>query len=334
MFDGALGVVSGIECAQALAEAGVALQHPLAVVAFADEEGSAFGLGTLSVRCLLGQIPRPRFAELTDASGRSLADHLSGLSLELPAGQIPSNVSAYIELHLEQGPVLHRLGRSVAAVEAITGLLRTTVTFHGRANHAGTTPMADRADALWGAAELTLSVRDLAKASETLAVGTVGTITVSSGATNIVPGQAALRVDLRSPDEDRLRELRAEVMGRAEAIAKNLGLKVVVEPWDFAPPVALDADVRAVILRAMESCGQASFVLPSWAGHDAGVMARYVPTGMIFVATTGGISHSPDEHAPWPALEVGTQVLLETVLALDASEHRGSHIPLAYQSKR
>lgn len=333
MFDGALGVIAGIECAQTLAEAGVVLRHPLAVVAFADEEGAGFGLGTLSARCLVGQVRRSQFVDLVDGDGRSLAEHLAALDLNIPAGQVPAVVNAYLELHLEQGPTLDRTRRSVAAVEAITGMLRTTVTFHGRANHAGTTPMADRADALCGAAEFTLSVRDLANASEHRAVGTVGTIQVSPGATNIVPGEATVRVDLRSPDEDRLQSLRATVSDRAADIARHLGLRVVVGSWDHAPPIALNPELRASILQAMASCNQEAVVLPSWAGHDAAVMARYVPTGMIFVATTGGISHSPNEHASWHAVEIGTQVLLETVGILDAAEHRASRIPLAYRSK-
>lgn len=334
MFDGALGVIAGIECAQVLQEAGMRLRHPFAVVAFADEEGAGFGLGTLSARCLVGEVPKGRFTTLMDAQGRSLAEHLSGVHLDLPPRRVPADVAAYLELHLEQGRVLDQRGRAVAAVEAITGMLRTTVTFHGRANHAGTTPMADRADALWGAAEFTLSVRDLARTSGDRVVGTVGSIEVFPGATNIVPGRAVLRVDLRSPDQGRLEALRGQLTRRAEEIASGLGLSVVIGEWDTAPPVPLDPRVRTTILQAIASCAQEPLTLPSWAGHDAAVMARYVPAGMIFVATTGGISHAPEEHVPWEAVEVGAQVLLETLLTLDASDLESGKLPLAYQPER
>ncbi len=330
MFDGALGVVAGIECAQTLQEAGLHLRHPLAIVAFADEEGAGFGLGTLSARCLVGLVSRAHFAKLRDASGHSLAQYLSAREAKLPSAGVPNRVAAYLELHVEQGPILHRMGRSTAAVEAITGTLRTTVIFTGRVNHAGTTPMADRADALWGAAEFVLAVRDRARAFGTRAVGTVGRVEVFPGATNIVPGRVEMRVDLRSPDEHVLHEFQRQVSQRADEIARQLGLKVTVESWDHTPGQLLDRQVREVILHAMETCGEESFVLASWAGHDAVVMAKYVPAGMIFVATTEGISHAPEEHAPWPAVEIGAQVLLQTLLALDTSEQAGSLLPLAY----
>lgn len=331
MFDGALGVIAGIECAQALREAGVRLRHPMAVVAFADEEGAGFGLGTLSARCLVGQLSRTHFAKLHDASGRSLTEYLSAHLVKLPSARVPARVAAYLELHVEQGPVLHRMARLAAAVDAITGTLRTTIIFEGRANHAGTTPMADRADALWGAAEFVLAVRECARMSGTRAVGTVGRLEVFPGVTNIVPGRVELRLDLRSPDEQLLRTLQGQVSQRADEIAEHLGLNVTIESWDYAPAPPLDRRVREVIVEAMKTCGQEPLILPSWAGHDAGVMAQYVPAGMIFVSTTEGISHAPQEHAPWPAVEVGVQVLLESLLALDASNDPGRSLPLAYK---
>ncbi len=333
MFDGALGVVAGLECAEVLHEAGTHLRHPLAVVAFADEEGAGFGLGTLSARCLLGLVSRPHFAKLQDAGGRSLAEYLSAHLAQLPALRVPDRVAAYLELHVEQGPELYRMGRAVAAVEAITGTLRTTVIFEGRANHAGTTPMAGRADALWGAAEFVLAIRDLTLASGTRAVGTVGQLEVFPGATNIVPGRTEMRVDLRSPDDRLLRTLQTRVADRAAEIARQMGLQVTLEGWDHTPPQPLDPRVREAILRAIKTSGHEPLALPSWAGHDAGIMARYVPAGMIFVSTTEGISHAPQEQAPWPAVEAGANVLLQTLLALDASDDAGRALPLAYGAR-
>src|SRR2546428_4394177 len=189
IFDGALGVVAAIECAQTLREANRPLQHGLAVTAFADEEGHAFGAGTLSSRALVGEIGRSRLAQLRDETGRSVDDYLRARAHGLPPAKVPAQVGAYVELHIEQGPVLERMGRVVAAVESINGILRTPVGIEGRASHAGTTPMPGRGDALVGAAELVLAGRDLAPAEGDRAVGTIGRAHVLPGATNLCPGR-------------------------------------------------------------------------------------------------------------------------------------------------
>jgi len=330
MFDGALGVVAAIEAAQALRDAGRRLRHRLAVVAFADEEGHAFGVGTLSSRALVGEVARERFASLRDETGRSLDDYLRAREHGLPDAAVPDRVAAYLELHIEQGPLLERAGRPVAAVESITGILRAPVVVSGRAAHAGTTPMDARADALVGAAELVLGVRDLAAGYRGRAVGTVGRVTVAPGAANVVPGRVELSVELRSPDADILDALRAAVEARAREIAGRHGLTVSVGSWDSSPPVLMDPRVRDTVLRAIASCGHTPMSLPSWAGHDAGVLARHVPAGMIFVASTAGLSHSPQEHTPWDAVSAGAQVLLTTLLMLDDDRPAARRLPLAY----
>jgi hydantoinase/carbamoylase family amidase len=333
MFDGALGVVAAVEAAQTLRDAGHRLRHSLAVIAFADEEGHAFDVGTLSSRALVGEIPRSRFGTLRDRSGRSLDEYLRARAHGLPLGRVPERVAAYLELHVEQGPVVERMGRSVAAVESITGILRTTVTFGGRAAHAGTTPMTARADALVGAAELVGAVRDLALQHKDRAVGTVGRLRVQPGATNVIPGRVDLSVEVRSPDEHELDDLRAAVEQRSQTIASQHGLKVTVAPWDRSRPVPMDPGVRDAVLRALQKCGQPALSVPSWAGHDAGVLARYIPAGMIFVVSTAGLSHSPHEHTPWEAAAIGAQVLLETLVILDGATDATRRLPVAYASR-
>ncbi len=332
MFDGGLGVIAAVEAVQALQDAGRRLRHSLAVTAFADEEGHAFGVGTLSSRMLVGEIARARFSTLRDATGRSLDEYLGTRAHGLPLARVPEGVAAYLELHVEQGPVLEQLGRSVAAVESITGILRTTVVFDGRAAHAGTTPMHARADALVGAADLVLAVRDLALQREGRAVGTVGRASVRPGATNVIPGRVELSVELRSPNDRDLDALRATLEQRAHVIARQHGLTVTVGTWDLSPPVAMDPGICEAVLRALETCGQPRLALPSWAGHDAGVLARYIPAGMIFVVSTAGLSHSPREHTPWDAAATGAQVLLETLLILDGGDGAARRLPLAYSS--
>jgi hydantoinase/carbamoylase family amidase len=225
------------------------------------------------------------------------------------------------------------MGRAVAAVESITGILRTTVTFEGRAAHAGTTPMTARADALVGAAELVMAVRELALQHKDRAVGTVGRLSVHPGATNVIPGRVDLSVEVRSPDEHELDDLRVAVEQRAETIAGQQDLQVTVGSWDRSPPVPMDPGVRDAVVRALQTCGQPVLTLPSWAGHDAGVLARYIPAGMIFVASTAGLSHSPQEHTPWEIAAIGTQVLVETLMILDNSNDPTRRLPVAYATR-
>lgn len=329
-FDGALGVMAAIESVQAMREAHYRPRHPCYVVAFADEEGAAFGMGTLSSRCVVGEVGRERFAAMRDESGRSLAEHLAAAARAFPRLLLPERVAAYLELHVEQGPELHSSGKRVAAVETITGIARARAVFTGRANHAGTTPMNKRADALWGAAELTLAIRNAAIASEGRTVANVGRLLVFPGAANVVPGRVELSVELRSPDVDRLHAVRAHVQRTAADIAGRLGVSVELDQWDQADPQPLDARVRKAVIQVMQSRGHEPVVMPSWAGHDARVLAPYVPAGMIFVPSIDGISHSPHEHTSWEDVEEGAQVLLETLLLLDSVDGEGARLPLAY----
>ncbi|HEX9532287.1 MAG TPA: Zn-dependent hydrolase [bacterium] len=333
MFDGGLGVVAAVEAAQTLRDAGRRLRHRLAVIAFADEEGHAFDIGTLSSRALVGEIPRSRLETLRDRSGQSLNEYLRARAHGLPVARVPEHAAAYVELHVEQGPVLERMGRAVAAVDSITGILRTTLTFEGRAAHAGTTPMTARADALVGAAELVVAMRELALQHKDRAVGTVGRLSVYPGATNVIPGRVDLSVEARSPGEHELDDLRVAVEQRAQRIAAQEGLRLTVGSWDRSPPVPMDPGVRDAVVQALQTCGQPSLTLPSWAGHDAGVLARYIPSGMIFVASTAGLSHSPREHTPWETAAIGAQVLLETLLILDSAKDATRRLPVAYASQ-
>jgi len=330
MFDGALGVVGAIECAQMLHESGRALRHPFVAIAFAEEEGYAFGSGTLSSRSLLGEMPRHRFPELVDGGGRTYEEHLRARAHGLPLSQVPAQVQTYIELHVEQGPHLERMTKQVAAVDQIVGSVRTVVTFEGRAAHAGTTPMPLRADALLGGAEFVLAVNEIATASDGHGVGTVGELHAYPGARNVIPGKTTLSVEFRSQDDSWLTSARDRAEEAARKIADGRKLRVRVMRWSGAPVQPLDSELRQTILDAMRSAGHDAVTLPSWAGHDAGILARYVPSGMIFVSSTAGISHAPQEHTPWPAVEAGTQVLLDTLLRLDATDRTARTLPLAY----
>jgi N-carbamoyl-L-amino-acid hydrolase len=316
-FDGALGVLGGLEVAQTLREADVALRHDLVVVGFADEEGYQYGTGTLASRCALGEVPRARFHMLRGRDGRTLAEATAAFSPGPPRTVLPARAAAYLELHIEQGPVLARGGRRVAAVEAITGIARSTLVLDGEANHAGTTPMALRRDALVGAAEVVLAVKTLADAAAARAVGTVGMISVSPGATNVVPGRTELTIELRSPDGPRLRDLCGRTADAIDELARRYGLAARRSDWDVREPVLMDTAIIEALRAAISEAGQEPMTLPSWAGHDAAIMAPHVPTGMLFVPSIDGVSHSPNEWTAWEDVALGADVLLRAVGRLD-----------------
>lgn len=202
-------------------------------------------------------------------------------------------LAAYLELHIEQGPRLHAEGLDAAAVTAIAGISRTTVVFTGRANHGGTTPMDMRRDALWGASALVLEVRRLALASAGNTVATVGRIEVEPGSTNVIPGIARLRVELRSGEEAHLAGLRGEVEQAAHRLAREYGLEVQFESWDHMSAVPLDGRIQVMVLESARRQGLRAISMPSWAGHDAKNLAPHLLVGMIFVPSKDGISHAP-----------------------------------------
>lgn len=327
-FDGALGVLAGLEAAQSLAERGERLRRPLAVLGFADEEGNHFGIGVLAAQLWCGDIPPERYADIVDGGGRSLDAVLAAFAVPGVARVARPPLAAYLEAHVEQGPVLDTEGRPAAAVEAIVGISRTTVRFAGQPNHAGTTPMHLRRDALWGAAELALAVRDLARASDGRAVATVGVFEVGPGATNVVPGSATLRIELRAPEEARLAHLRAEVERLAAEAAARHGLGVTLDPWHLAAPAAMHPLVLRATQEALADAGLPPFTMPSWAGHDAKVLAAHVPVGMLFVPSVGGISHAPEEYTGPEHCAHAAALLLHAArrvdAALDAQEARSA----------
>lgn len=317
MFDGALGVVAAVEVAAVLRETGRELGHALAVVGFADEEGHAYGVGTLASRCAVGDLPLERCEALMGYDGRTMAEAVRAFSPGLPSSRMPQRIGAYLELHVEQGPQLWQSGRKVAAVSAITGIAKTVVRIVGEANHAGTTPMQDRRDALAGAAEFVLAVRGLARAAGPPAVGTVGALSVRPGASNVVPGEVDMKVEFRSTDGAQLRRLCEEAGEELRAIGRRSDLDCRMDPWDLREPVPLDAGVRDALLAAISESGFEPHLLASGAGHDAMVLAKHAPAGMVLVPSVGGISHSPREQTSPEDAALGAEVLLRAVLLLD-----------------
>jgi N-carbamoyl-L-amino-acid hydrolase len=317
-YDGALGVVGAVEAAQALRDAGVTLRRPLVVFGFADEEGNSFGIGCMTSRSLTGELPDARMREIRHRDdGRTLAEHIKAWPCPLPRRECPS-IAVYLELHVEQGPRLEAGGLDAAAATTIPGISRTTVTFRGAPNHGGTTPMEMRRDALWGASSLVLEVRRLALASDGRAVATVGRLEVEPGGTNVIPGVARMRVEMRSGEESRLSALRAEVEEAARRFAHEHSLDLTLDAWDHMPATPLDAAIQDLVLASARARGLNAISMPSWAGHDAKILAPHLPAAMIFVPSRGGISHSPDEYTSPEQCASGAQLLLDTIRRADA----------------
>jgi N-carbamoyl-L-amino-acid hydrolase len=316
-FDGALGVVAGLEALRTVKDARLGLPVGLEAIDFTDEEGTLVGLlgsEALAGALRLEALARPRGGRDALLAGLARA----GLVEEriADARREPGSLAGYLELHIEQGPVLERERVDVGVVTGIVGSRSFRLEFIGVAQHAGTTPMGVRRDAGLGAAAFIIAARALALRDHPDCVVTVGSVTLEPGAFNVVPGRARLALEFRSPDAARLAALEGELLELAghEAEAYGLDLEIVlVGRWEPAP---LDSTVRAAIGRAAQELGLSTLELASGAGHDAQALAGVTRAGMIFVPSTGGVSHQPAEHTEWSDCVNGANVLLGAALEL------------------
>ena len=311
-YDGALGVLAALEAVRTLRAEGVEPSRPLWVVSFNDEEGSRFQTGMLGSRAFCGEL------DVEDWRRRGVADAMTRAGFEfdrLPEARGIDDVAAYLELHIEQGPVLEQSGEDLGIVTAITGLLGFRVRFLGAANHAGTTPMEARRDALAGAARIVLAVREEARAREGMTAN-VGKLSVEPGGFNVIPGLAELTIDVRSPTAEGFERAEAFVRETVERVGTEEELGVEVSVTHRKPPVALDGGLQDTLIEAAEAEGASYRRMPSGAGHDAMVLAHHVPAAMVFVPSRGGISHSPDEYTAPEQCELGARVLTRAVRTL------------------
>jgi allantoate deiminase len=280
-YDGILGVVLGIALAARCRDCA------LEVAAFSEEEGARFGVPFIGSRALVGD---PVMDEMVLAAIRDF-----GLDPAcLARAEIDCDLRAYFEIHIEQGPVLESLGIPLGVVETIVGQRRVDVTFHGKANHAGTTPMDLRRDALAGAAKWIGVVEREARAAPGL-VATVGRLEVEPGASNVIPETVRATLDIRHADEEKLNAAQAELLAAAERIASRRGLSVEAAVRSEQPATAMDSRLVTALERAVTQAGYPVHRTSSGAGHDAMILARRVPAVMLFLRSPGGISHNPDE---------------------------------------
>lgn len=311
-FDGVLGVVLGIELVGRLGRR--ALAFGIEVVGFSEEEGVRFGVPFIGSRALAGTADAD-LLERRDGSGRSVREAIADFGLnpaEVPVAKASTERAAYLEFHIEQGPVLERLGLPVGMVDVISGQSRVDLTFDGASSHAGTTPMADRRDALAGAAEWIAAVERHALVSPGL-VATVGRIDAQPGSTNVIAGRCIASLDVRHADDAaRTAAVDALVLLARESAGRR-GLSMAARTHLDQPAVPMDRELVERLAHAVELCGLPRHVLASGAGHDAMILAGCMPAAMLFLRSPGGISHHPDESVlvddVAAALEVGERFL-------------------------
>ena len=324
-FDGMLGLLAALEAAQSIREQQVSLVHPLEVVDFLAEEPSDFGISCIGSRSWAGVLTASDLAR-TLPSHVTLASAIEsvGGSAERLGKAIRSqdSVSAYVELHIEQGLVLAERKAEIGVVSAIVGIRRHEVTVEGRADHAGTTPMSLRRDALVGAAGFIRAVDELARlrpSQSPYLVATVGKLSVEPNAINAVPGSVCMIVETRSTDETALLQFEQELWRRTEGELKDRGLRLTRSLLSQTLPTACSPLIQSTIEEASMAAGFNSTRLPSGAGHDGVFVARIAPMGMIFVPCREGRSHTPEEWAEPSDCANGARVLAETLILLDKS---------------
>lgn len=322
-YDGALGVLGGIAAAEAIQRSGLRLRRPIEVVALCEEEGSRFAAAAYwGTRAILGEIAADEADRILDDAGVTIGAAMRGVGLDpegIPAA-VRNDIAAFIELHIEQGRVLENAGVDVGIVRAITGLKQLLATISGEADHAGTTPMGIRRDALAGAAEAFIDFERLAKEAGEDAVVTVGQLTLKPNASNVVPETVHFSIDIRVPDQRRLNSLTDAVCAALQQIAARRGLTCTVRTVESQAPAILDRHVQDVIGQAAATVGASSISIVSGAGHDSQAFARRVATGMIFTPSRRGLSHNPAEFTSPEQVVRAAGVLARTLAALASGD--------------
>jgi hydantoinase/carbamoylase family amidase len=327
-FDGTMGVIGALEAVRTLKERKVPLSSPVEVVCFVGEESSRFGYSTLGSSLLAGQVHPSELANASDARGTKLETVLADL------GIYPSNlrslrrdrasVKAYLELHIEQGPILEAKQKPIGVVTSIAAPTRFKVIFLGQADHSGTTPMEMRKDALVAASECIVALERICRRHSGMekgrVVGTVGAIKIEPGVINAIPGKAELSVDIRSITAAAKRRVVRLVQAKFREVARRRGLGIEILPIREEDPVPLDKG----LVHLLQDCCRARNVLyeimPSGAGHDAMQMAKIAPAGMLFIPSRRGISHSPQEWSDPEHICLGTQLLMDAIVRVANEE--------------
>lgn len=313
-FDGAAGVVAAAEVAQVLVQSGTRVRRPLEVIAFANEEGVRYPGGLMGSQALAGKFADDSLLDIQDPGGVSLRSALADFGVPSPsllaARRDPESLAAYFELHVEQGGVLEEAGAPVGLVSGITGLYQARLELTGRSGHAGATPMQGRRDPMLGFAQVARMVEAVARASAGAVRGTVGWVSASPGAENVIPASVRFSIDVRSVDGASLDGALQEVYTELKRVCaeRDLSFKVLTE--QHTEPVILDPGLRSRLETMAQRIGVEHPTLPSGGGHDAMIMQSVCPTAMVFVRSRQGLSHCPEEYSSAEDLAVGAELLL------------------------
>ncbi len=319
-YDGALGVMGAIEVVKTLAENGHVTRHPIEAIVFTNEEGTRFHRWLIGSRAMVGML-EPEDMVAVDAEGVSLAERMGDIGGDLSrvdeAARKPGDLAAYFELHIEQGPYLYRSGTPIGVVTGITGRGVFELDIAGMSNHAGTTPMGERRDALVAASRLVVQVQRMAAEDEICRVATAGALDVLPNAVNVVPGRATLGVEIRDLDMAALEAAERELTRLARESEEQDGVQITINRHRFTDAVPITQGMQDWVGEAAERAGFAWQRVPSGAGHDAQAIATIAPMAMVFVPSVGGISHAIEEYSSPEDCANGTQVLLELLLLAD-----------------
>lgn len=319
-YDGALGVLSAIECVNSLKDLSIMTRHNLEIIDFTNEEGTGYGRWLYGSRAMTGLLEDMDLSA-KDEHGISIGSRLQDVGGDIrrihEAERQPGAFAAYLELHIEQGPVLHNSGTPIGKVTSITGRISLNVNIRGFANHAGTTPMSGRRDALLSASKIIQAVNSIATDEEICRVGTVGIARISPGADNVIPGQVMLSVEFRDENIQPLLDAETRITQLCQQESRISKIEIEISRIGLTHPSPMDSNIQQIIEESAHNHNLETRSLPSGAGHDAQSMATLTPSGMIFVPSIDGISHSPNEYSSPESCSIGANVLLSTILAID-----------------
>lgn len=317
-YDGDVGSLGAIECIELMNENKITTRHPLEVIIFQNEEG-----GLIGSEALCG-ILQPATLDLVAHSGKTIRQgivDIGGNVAQLAtAAKQKGYYHAFLELHIEQGGILDEKKINIGVVEGIVGINQWKVTITGKANHAGTTPMDQRQDAMVAAAKLTMAVNKAATSVAGRQVATVGQMHAEPGAPNVIPGKAIMSIEIRDLSHEKVLSVFKAIQEQGAVIEKETGTKITYEQINENLPAPTDKRIQEMVSAAAKLLGFTSMVMPSGAGHDAQDMATLAPTGMIFVPSRNGVSHAPDEYTAPEDMANGASVLLQTILSIDKTK--------------
>jgi beta-ureidopropionase / N-carbamoyl-L-amino-acid hydrolase len=316
LYDGNYGVLAGLEVVAALRESGLQTRRPLCVAVFTNEEGARFQPDMMGSLVYVGGLPLADALATCDADGATVQAELQHIGYQGNAPVGAPRVDSYVELHIEQGPVLEQMGLQIGVVEGVQGISWTEFTVDGQSNHAGTTPMAMRHDAALVAAQVAVFVRALSQRMGGRQLATVGAVRLSPNLVNVIAQKAVFTVDLRNTDASALAQAESDLLAYANEMAQAEGVSIRARTLARFDPVAFDPALVALVEQQAQALGCSYQRMPSGAGHDAQMLARVCPTAMIFVPSVGGLSHNVREHTEAADLQRGAQLLLQVVLAL------------------